>query len=170
MTRRYCARESDVWDAIAGGRWPPAPGGSLLEHVRSCRSCGDLVAVSVALAADAASARATTTVPSAAVVWWRAQVRARQEAARAATRPITVVQGLAIACSAGIALGIAGFAGAWLRGVTSSLLGWSLSAASAAADAGVADVASRWVLVPLVLLVATAVLAPVAVYLITAED
>ena len=34
--------------------------------------------------------RAEIQIPSSAVMWWRAQMRARQEAAREASRPITL--------------------------------------------------------------------------------
>ena len=74
---------------------------TLSRHVRECASCADVVDVTSALLADAVSARAESAPPSSAIVWWRAQMRARQEAARAAERPLTVVHALAIACAAG---------------------------------------------------------------------
>jgi hypothetical protein len=37
-------------------------------------------------------------------MWWRLQTRARQEAARQAMRPIAAIQGLALACAAGLLL------------------------------------------------------------------
>ena len=54
--------------------------------------------VAEAIAAEASLARTEAAPPSSAIVWWRAQMRARQEAARAADRPITIVHALAIAC------------------------------------------------------------------------
>lgn len=39
--------------------------------------------------------------PTAAVVWWRAQRRARAEAARRAARPISFVHGIALGCAIG---------------------------------------------------------------------
>lgn len=39
--------------------------------------------------------------PTAAVVWWRAQRRAREEAAREAARPISFVHGIALGCAIG---------------------------------------------------------------------
>ena len=170
MTRRWCPREPELWEAIAAGRWPLPPADDLAAHVASCRSCADLVSVATALMAEGSSARRDAMVPSAAVVWWRAQMRARQEAARTVTRPITVVQGLAIACAAGVALGLAGFAIAWLRDAAASMLGWSSAVASVAATLGTFDLTSRWVVLPAGMLIATALLAPVAVYLITADE
>ena len=40
--------------------------------------------------------------PSSAIVWWRAQMRARQEAARLAEQPITIVHALSIAAGIGL--------------------------------------------------------------------
>jgi hypothetical protein len=53
--------------------------------------------------------------PSSAIVWWRAQMRARQEAARAAERPLAIVHALSIACVAGLLLGLFGLAARWAR-------------------------------------------------------
>src|SRR6185295_1170861 len=86
---------------------------ALKDHVRECASCADAVAVTSALLADAAYARHESSPPSSAIVWWRAQMRARQEAARVAERPLTIVHALAIACAAGLLLGLLGLAGAW---------------------------------------------------------
>src|SRR4029079_7652213 len=95
--------------------------------------------VAEAIAAEAARARREAAPPSSAIVWWRAQMRARQEAAQAAGRPITIVHGLAIACFCGLALSLAGtlIAGVrgsagWLANVYASLAG--LAPALAAID------------------------------------
>ena len=61
-------------------------------------------------------------VPSAAHMWWRLQLRARQDAARAALRPIAVVQGLLAVGIAGLAVAAIGFG--WATG---SWAGWPLS-------------------------------------------
>jgi hypothetical protein len=47
-------------------------------------------------------------VPSSAIVWWRAQAQARREALEQATRPISVVQGIAVACAGGLTATAAG--------------------------------------------------------------
>ena len=52
--------------------------------------------VAEAIAAEAAQARREAAPPSSAIVWWRAQMRARQEAAQAAGRPITIVASIAV--------------------------------------------------------------------------
>jgi hypothetical protein len=76
--------------------------------------------VAEAITAEASSARGEAAPPAAAVVWWRAQRRARQEAAQLADKPIAVVHALAIACGAGLALTLAGIVMTAVRGS----LGW----------------------------------------------
>ena len=45
-------------------------------------------------------------MPPSGIVWWTAQVRAREEAARAAARPIAFVQGVAASCAVWLAVAI----------------------------------------------------------------
>src|SRR5262245_8018979 len=53
--------------------------------------------------------------PAAGVVWWRAERRRRDEAARIAARPITVVHALASACAIGFAAALVQFLAPWVR-------------------------------------------------------
>ena len=87
-----CLREAEVVESVANGAWPSASTADLKAHVASCAICGELAAVADAIRADCQSARAHLQVPSAGLVWWRAQLRARQQNAEAAGRPITYVQ------------------------------------------------------------------------------
>jgi hypothetical protein len=50
----------------------------------------------------------TARVPTPEIIWWRAQMRARQEAARKAARPIVFTQALAIAALIGLLVSVAG--------------------------------------------------------------
>jgi len=97
-------------------------------------------------------------------------MRVRQEAAHAADRPITVIQGLAIACAAGLLLGLMGSVAAWLRGSTGWFSAWSTAAASAAAQLVTVDFTNRWVLLPAVLIALSLVITPVAIYAIISEE
>ncbi len=170
MTPRSCLRETDLWDAIAAGRWPDAADATLRAHVVNCAACRDLALVAGSLQHDASEVVRDATPPSSAIVWWRAQMRARQEAAHAADRPITVVQGLAIACAAGLLLGLTGSVVAWVRGWSGWVSAWSASKASAASQLATLDFTSRWVLLPAVLILLSLVIAPVAIYAIVSED
>lgn len=112
-----CDREPDVIAAVLSGRWPDRCEADLGAHVSGCAICRDVAAVAVAFGAEQDAAWQSVRVPSAAHMWWRLQMRARQDAARAAVRPIAVVQGMigsaiAAAAVAVIAIGLAG--GAWL--------------------------------------------------------
>jgi len=98
-----CRREPDVLDALASRRWPGRDP-EIATHIECCPVCADLVHVALALQTGQEVAWSDAAVPPADVVWWRAQVRARTEAARVATRPIWIVQTL----GAGSALLVAG--------------------------------------------------------------
>lgn len=102
-----CPFETDVLDALASHRWPARAGEDLRAHVAACESCRDLAETAGALLREHDTAYAEARVPSPAFVWHRAQLRAREEAARAATRPIGFVQGVAFACGIALALGAA---------------------------------------------------------------
>ena len=88
MTLHECPRESDVLDAVASARWPDRVSPALVAHVASCDVCADVAVVAQALRDDQDRAWQEASVPSSGQVWWRAEMRAKQEAIRAASRPI----------------------------------------------------------------------------------
>ena len=104
MIRAGCEREQDVLDAIAANRWPDRLGTELSAHVADCGVCGDLGIIAQTLSEDYETASAHARLPSAGLVWWRAEIRARLEAGRVASRPITAVQMITAACGIGVAL------------------------------------------------------------------
>jgi hypothetical protein len=166
-----CDQEDAVAEAIASGHWP---GGfdMLVEHAAACPMCHDIVDVAIAIRADEASARheARAHLPSPAIVWWRATVRARVEASRAAERPISVAQGVAGACAVGLACGVAGTAWRsidWFRRFGTVVAGLEPSRHDlAAASALIVEHA-----LPLVLgLGACLLIAPLALYLVLSDD
>lgn len=108
MTPIECAFEQDVIDAVATERWPDRCDEELRAHIASCAICADLAEVGTALRGEGEEARDEASPPVAGLVWWRAQVRAREEAARAAARPIRVVQGAAVAALAGLTAAVVG--------------------------------------------------------------
>ena len=97
-------------------------------------------------------------------------MRARQEAARAADRPITIVHGLAIACGAGLALSLIGTAVAGVRGSSGWLVGVYHSIATAAAPLASIDLTSRWVTLPMTAMLISALVATVAAYFIFVDE
>jgi hypothetical protein len=92
-----CPRETDVLELVAIGQWPVRAGADLRAHVASCASCADLAAVATAVVETRDAGAAHVRVPDASLVWFRAQLRAREEAARRAARPLWVAQVAAVA-------------------------------------------------------------------------
>jgi hypothetical protein len=90
-----CAREQDVIDALTTEQWPDRCDADLKSHVATCQGCQDLITVVAPLGDAWTATRADAHIPASGTVWWRAQLRARQEAARAAARPITIVEAIA---------------------------------------------------------------------------
>jgi hypothetical protein len=169
MKPHVCPFESDLWNAIASGEWPERAETSLRAHVVHCAICRDVELVAGNLYREARAVRTEAAPPSSAIVWWRAQMRARQEAATAADRPITIVQSIAIACAAGLVLGLLGSVAAWVRGSAGWFDGWTVSASSMTALLGTVDFTSRWVMVPALLVALTLVIMPIALYAIVSE-
>ena len=126
--------------------------------------------VAEAFAAEAARARTEATPPSSAIVWWRAQMRARQEASLAADRPITIVHALAIACGAGFALSLIGTAVAGVRGSSGWLVEACRSLATTAAPLASVDLTSPWVRLPMTAMLISALVVSVAAYFIFADE
>ena len=103
--------------------------------------------------------------PAAGVVWWRAERRMRQEAAQAATRPMTVVHALALASGAGVAAALLQYLMPWLRqwisvaGGLTRFLEWDVTTLTTPAALTLALVALVWL-----------VLAPIALYVTLSDD
>lgn len=111
-----------------------------------------------AIAAEASAARREADPPSSAIVWWRAQMRARQEAARTVERPLMIVHAVAIACGLGLLLSVAGIAVALVKGTMGTI---SLQTI---------DLTSRWVTLPATAMVISALVTSIAAYLIFADE
>jgi len=126
--------------------------------------------VAEAIAAEAVLARSEAAPPSSAIVWWRAQMRARQEAALAASRPITIVHALAIAAGAGLMLSVIGYALAAVKGSSGWVTGVYQSLAAAAAPLAAVDLTSRWVTLPITAMLVSVLVASVAAYFIFADE
>ncbi|HEX5106938.1 MAG TPA: hypothetical protein VFV95_00765 [Vicinamibacterales bacterium] len=100
-TPSECPFEAAVAGAAVGGRWLDDSASELRTHAQGCAFCADIVQVAMVFRSEHDAARQVR-VPSAGQVWWRATVRARMEAAQAASRPMTWLQGMAGAAAAGL--------------------------------------------------------------------
>jgi hypothetical protein len=125
--------------------------------------------VAEAIAAEAAMAHSEAVPQSSAIVWWRAQMRARQEAAQIAGRPITIVHGLAIASGAGLMMGLLGYATGGLKGSLAWLTATYQSLAASAPLASI-DLTSRWVTLPMTAMLVSVLVASVAAYVILDDE
>jgi hypothetical protein len=130
MNAWECPREADVLDAVASGRWPDRDA-EIAAHVAACAVCADLAVVAAAVSEDHDAAWADAVPPASELIWWRAQLRARTDAAQAAARPMAIVQGLsvimAITALAAVVMGMGG----------------ALSSAASGFSAGVAALMAR---------------------------
>ena len=117
MPHAECRHEADVLAAVSTGRWPERVDATLRAHVETCALCRDLITVVAAFEAemDQLPARETGALPGAGLVWWRAQMRARQDAARLAVRPISVAQALAFAGTVGVLGALFGATATWFQ-------------------------------------------------------
>jgi hypothetical protein len=125
--------------------------------------------VADAIAREAALASSEAQPPSSAIVWWRAQMRARQEAGQLAERPIAIVHALSIAAGIGLMLSVVGYAIAGVKGS----LGWASNlwqTIVAATGALPADLAGRWASVTLTAMLVSVVIASIAAYFIFADE
>lgn len=106
MTPIQCNREAEVVEVISAGRWPDQTHSELRAHVKSCAICSDVVTVALAMREHQDATAPDIAVPSAGLVWWRAELRARREAMRAVERPLTLVHALAGACAVGVMVAV----------------------------------------------------------------
>jgi hypothetical protein len=167
-----CCREEDVLDALSSGRWPDRADEELRTHVAACAICADVVAVASAVLEVRDSEPADMRIPSSAVMWWRAQMRARQEAAREAARPINVAHVIALVSVAALTVVALVALSPWFGGLLGGWIGGVRETASldmAALRAPSALLAGGWML-PALMIGVWLVLAPVAIYFAVADD
>ena len=73
-----------------------------------CPECGPLLALAEQIRREFEHTQEHAHVPTPEIVWWRAQMRAREEAARTAARPIVFTQALAVAALIGLLVSVVG--------------------------------------------------------------
>lgn len=124
-SRTECAREDEVLMMVSTGRWPDAAPAELRRHADHCQVCGELglaaaaigqeAEASASFSREAGDSTSVPNLPSSGTVWWRAQLRARQEAARQVVRPITAAQMMAFAAAVGVAGAVFGATTQWFQ-------------------------------------------------------
>ena len=93
MSHEICHREHELLDALGRGY----VGAELEQHVVSCEACSELRLVAGALLDDRADAIENAPIPSAGTMWWRMQLRLRQEAEATARKSLLIGQGATLA-------------------------------------------------------------------------
>jgi hypothetical protein len=91
---------------LALGHWPEAATPKVRAHVAGCKSCSALVVVEMAMRAGRVESIAKARLEPAGLVWWRAQLRKRQEAMTRVSRPIWGAQMFAVVISFCVAAGV----------------------------------------------------------------
>lgn len=177
MRASECVREADVLDALQTSAWPECCGAELRAHVDECASCSELVAIVLPLLDEHRSATLEAAVPSAAVVWWRAQLRARQEAERRVARPIGIAQGVSLACGAGVGAAAIGLVSptfrqlvAWLADLARRGAASAASAQPVSIDGPQMEVLGVLGVTAILAFTALLVLTPLAIYLSAPDD
>jgi hypothetical protein len=160
MSPFSCAREKETAELLERGQWPHACPEELRGHVEGCRVCGELVLVKSAFGRARVHAMTLPVLPSASALWWRAQLRRRNEALEKIGRPLLGAEIFALAmlvlvavCGLGWALRHGSSPSAWFEAVRLETL-WPGSLTSFAG--------SLWYVVPL--LAALAVVSGLVVY------
>jgi len=129
VKRLECEFEAEVLAAVLQARWPEHAGEELRAHMVECPICSDVAAIAGVIDESRQELRVSAALPDPGTVWWRAQLRARREAAVEAGRPITGAQVIAGACALGVLAGyyrdtsawILTAAGKWIASMTTPL-------------------------------------------------
>jgi predicted anti-sigma-YlaC factor YlaD len=169
MKQIDCEFEADALAAALQSRWPEHVDAQLRTHVAECPICSGVVTIASAVDDARDEMRARAVLPDSGLVWWRAQLRARREAAEAAGHPITAAQLVAFACAVGLLGACFGATSTWFqaafRWIASSLGGFDAKAFLHSATALLAQ-HGAFVLAMAVMLF----LVPTAVYLALGRD
>jgi hypothetical protein len=94
-----CPHQAEVQTIVRQGHWPQACDPELRKHIQTCRTCAEQLLVLHAFhsARDQAMQAAPVDHPN--LLWWRAQLRRRNEALQRVGRPITTAQIFALCIS-----------------------------------------------------------------------
>jgi hypothetical protein len=94
-----CPHEPEVQAILRQGHWPEACDAEFRSHVQACRTCSDQLLVLHVFHAARTQAMQTARIAHPNLLWWRAQLRRRNEALQRVNRPITRAQIFALCVS-----------------------------------------------------------------------
>jgi hypothetical protein len=111
-----CKHERLIVEAVRRGHWPESSDPALVEHARKCEVCRDALTVAQFLQTPPQDPSQEVRLPAAELVWWKAQLKARREAAERAARPVSIAEYFSLACGLACLLGFALWKWSSLRG------------------------------------------------------
>jgi hypothetical protein len=166
MSLQACTREVELREAITRGTWPLASSESLRAHVAVCRSCSTVARLAVGFRQVRAESMAAARIGSPGLLWWRAQLRRRNEAMERIGRPLVGAQIFALCVTLFAALAFVTYQVRQQGGFVEWLKDAAQSASTAMANlwpAAAADASGNWLL-PMVALSVLAVAGGVVVF------
>ena len=165
-----CPHESDVLELVSIGQWPARADAALREHAAGCDVCADLAAASAAIIELRDAPAQDIKVPDASVVWYRAQIHARVDAAARAARPLRMAQAAGAVCFLAVALAWWSTGTSWLSSVWSRLAGLTFSLPRLDFAPSFGTVSATWLSIGATVAIAWMVLLSVAWYLADVAD
>jgi hypothetical protein len=101
-----CPHETQLQSIVRSGHWPDACEPELRNHVKVCNRCASQLLVLHAFQRARTEAVHTAPTGHPNLLWWRAQLRRRNEALQRVGRPITTAQIFAFSISAFAAIAL----------------------------------------------------------------
>lgn len=95
MKSYFCARRKEIAAALREGLWPDTCDPVLQAHAADCPDCKDLVLVALTLQQARRETLQEPRLPSSSLVWWRSELRLRNQAVERMTQPIAIAEKIA---------------------------------------------------------------------------
>jgi len=161
MSRQRCFREPEILLAVARG-WRDRADTAVAVHAATCERCAEVRAAAELLRAAYLRDSGQARIPTSSAMWWRLDRRLRAERARRLQHVAMVVQAIALAAAAGVAVAVVQIVTPWVAESTDPAIhAWQTAANTVRTWAATS---SGW-LVPIALIVAAwALLVPAALY------
>lgn len=92
MRFESCPMEKEVTAAVRSGQFPAACEPALRKHVQECKGCSQVASLSLAFAEMRATANTGALPCAPGLLFWKAQLRRRNQAIEQITRPILAAE------------------------------------------------------------------------------
>jgi len=101
-----CSREKELASLLKLGHWPMAASAEMQSHLQTCRACANMLSITEAMRGVKHEAMRHVQLPPPGLLWWRAQLRRRDEAVKRIAKPILGAQIFALGINAIVVLGV----------------------------------------------------------------